>query len=369
MTTLSNYVIRKDILSLSAYHVQPAEGMIKLDAMENPFGLPDSLKRAIAQRISELNVNRYPDPAASVLQGKLRSCMGIPDKAGVILGNGSDELLQVMLTACAKPGAVVLTPSPGFVMYRMYSLFLDLKFVECSLEADFTLDAGKFIEAMREVRPAVIFIAFPNNPTGNSFREDDLISIIRQAPGLVVIDEAYQPFARGTFLDRVLEFPNLVVLRTLSKLGLAGIRLGYAVGRPDWIVQFDKVRSPYNVNSLTQCFAECVLENYQILRQQSELICGERASLIERLARIPGVMTFPSDANFVTIRVPDAPMLFDTLKARGILVKNLHGAYPILRNCLRVTVGTGDENNAFLAVVRKALGDPENGVTRSSGVR
>lgn len=369
MTVKPASVIREDIQSLSAYHVQSAGGMIKLDAMENPFGLPDFLKGAIAQRISELTVNRYPDPSAPALQNKLRECMGIPDKAGVILGNGSDELLQVMLTASAKPGAVVLTPSPGFVMYRMYSLFLGLKFVECSLEADFTLDAGKFIKVMREVRPAVIFIAFPNNPTGNSFREDDLISIIRQAPGLVVIDEAYQPFARGTFLDRVLEFPNLVVLRTLSKLGLAGIRLGYAVGSPDWVVQFDKVRSPYNVNSLTQCFAECVLENYQILRQQAELICEERASLMGRLAGIPGVMTFPSDANFVTIRVPDAPMLFDTLKTRGILVKNLHGAHPVLRNCLRVTVGTGEENNAFLAVVREALGDPENGVTRSSGVR
>ena len=369
MTVKSTSVIREDIQSLSAYHVQPEGGMIKLDAMENPFGLPDLLKRTIAQRIAELTVNRYPDPSAPVLQNKLRWCMGIPDAAGVILGNGSDELLQIMLTASAKPGAVVLTPSPGFVMYRMYSLFLGLKFVECPLEADFSLDAGKFIRAMREVRPAVIFIAFPNNPTGNSFCEDDLISIIRQAPGLVVIDEAYQPFARGTFLDRVLEFPNLVVLRTLSKLGLAGIRLGYAVGGPHWIVQFDKVRSPYNVNSLTQCFAECVLENYQVLRQQAELICGERAGLMERLAGISGVMTFPSDANFVTIRVPDAPMLFDALKARGILVKNLHGAHPILRNCLRVTVGTGDENDAFLAVVRETLDDPENGVTRSSGVR
>jgi histidinol-phosphate aminotransferase len=356
MTAIPSSVIREDIQNLSAYHVQSAEGMIKLDAMENPFALPEPLRKAIALRISEVGVNRYPNPSAPVLQDMLRACMGIPGDARVLLGNGSDELLQIMLTACAKPGAVVLTLSPGFVMYRMYSLFLGLKFVEVSLESDFSLDAGKFIKVMREARPAVVFIAYPNNPTGNGFDEDDLVSIIRQAPGLVVIDEAYQPFASGSFLSRVEEFQNLVVLRTLSKLGLAGIRLGYAVGRPDWIVQFDKVRSPYNVNSLTQCYAECVLENYSVLRQQADLICVERTSLLQRLAGISGVTTFPSDANFLAIRVPSASRLFEALKGRGILVKNLDGAHPILRDCLRITVGTPAENNSLVSAISGILG-------------
>ena len=362
-------IVRDDIQKLSAYQVQKSDGMIKLDAMENPFGLPDSLKQSISNRLSEVAVNRYPNPSAPALQAKLRQCMQIPDEAAVMLGNGSDELLHVMLTACARPNAVVMTPSPGFVMYHMYSLYLGLRFVEFSLDPDFNLDAGKFIETMREVNPAVVFIAYPNNPTGNSFREDDLIAIIRQAPGLVVIDEAYQPFASGTFLPRVLEFPNLVVLRTLSKLGLAGIRLGYAIGRPDWISQFDKVRSPYNVNSLTQCYAECVLENYQVLLEQAERICVARSDLTRRLKAMSQISTFHSDANFLTIRVPDAPGLFNVLKTKGILVKNLHGAHPILHNCLRVTIGTEQENGAFMDVVREFLGEPKNGVTESSGVR
>ena len=355
MKVTPSLVIREDIQALSAYHVQQAAGMIKLDAMENPYPLPESLQMEIAHRISRIGVNRYPDPSAPILQGLLRDCMAIPQGTGILLGNGSDELLQIMLTACAKPGAVVMTPSPGFVMYRMYSLYLGLKFVELPLEADFTLDAGKFITAMREVAPAVVFIAYPNNPTGNSFPDEDLVSIIREAPGLVVIDEAYQPFARGSFLTRIHDFPNLVVLRTLSKLGLAGIRLGYAVGDPGWIAQFDKVRSPYNVNALTQCFGECVLERYPILLDQADLIRAGRADLMGKLGEIPGVTTFPSDANFLMIRVPDASKVFGALKSRGILVKNLDGAHPILRNCLRITVGSGAENVALLSAMAEIL--------------
>jgi histidinol-phosphate aminotransferase len=196
-----------------------------------------------------------------------------------------------------------------------------------------------------------VWLASPNNPTGRALPPASIERILAAAPGLVVVDEAYGDFAGATLLPRVLEFPNLVVLRTLSKIGLAGARLGYAVAHPAWIAELDKVRSPYNVNALTQAAVPVVLGAADVLAAQVAKIRAERGRLAAALAKLPGVEVTPSDANFVLCRVPDAPAAQARLRAAGILVKNLHGGHPLTANCLRITVGTPTENDALIAAL------------------
>ena len=342
---------------MKAYPVARAEGLVKLDAMESPYGLPQALQREIAEAVSQVAVNRYPDPTAPALVRRLRETMGIAPEYDVLLGNGSDELIHIIVQSVARPGAVVLAPRPSFVMFSAYAALAGLEYVGVLLRPDFTLDAGAFLEAMRRHRPAVAFIAYPNNPSGNLFDADSLARIVAAAPGLVVIDEAYHAFARKTFMTRLPEFPNLVVMRTLSKLGLAGIRLGYAVGRPEWIREFDKVRSPYNVNSLTHVVAERVLAHHDVLEEQARSIVAERTRIDAELRKLSRVTVFPSDANFILVRVPDAAAVFEGMQRRGVLVKNLHTGVPLLDGCVRLTIGTREENRRCLVAFSESLAE------------
>jgi histidinol-phosphate aminotransferase len=278
--------------------------------------------------------------------------MSVPAGMEVLLGNGSDELIQMLITALARPGAALMYPSPTFVMYSMGATFSGMRAVPVPLREDFSLDADAFIARMQAEKPALVFLAYPNNPTGVLYPEKDLVGIIKACPGLVVLDEAYHVFARKSFLPRLAEFDNLVVIRTVSKLGLAGIRLGYLVGRPAWVAQLDKVRPPYNVSVLTQAAALFMLERLEVLEEQAARILAERKNLGEALKGVKGVRVFPSEANFFLIRVPDADAAFEALKRQGVLVRNLH---PGIRNCLRVTVGTPDENRILLNALREAL--------------
>ncbi len=348
-------VIRDDVRAMTAYAVASADGLVKLDAMENPYGLPEPLRRDIAEAVAAADFNRYPDPTAPALVRRLRQVMDIGPEHGVLLGNGSDEIIHIIIQCVARPGAVVLAPRPSFVMFGLYAQFAGLRYVGVPLREDFDLDAGAFMEAMREHRPAVVFIAYPNNPSGNLFPEEVLARIVAAAPGLVVIDEAYHAFAGKSFMPRLGEFPNLVVMRTLSKLGLAGIRLGYAVGRPGWIGEFDKVRPPYNVNVLTQVVAERVLAHHNVLDAQARSISADRERLARELGALPHTRVFPSEANFLLIRVPDAPKVFEGMRRRGVLVKNLHGGMPLLDHCIRITVGTPEENRRCIAAFSQAL--------------
>jgi len=350
-------VIRDEIRALTAYHVQSAEGMVKLDAMENPYRLPDGLRREIGEAVANAEINRYPDPTAPALVKRLRKVMGIAPEYDVLLGNGSDEIIHIIVQSVARPGAVVLAPRPCFFMFSQYAQFAGLRYVGVLLNRDFTLEPSVFLRALAEHRPAVVFIDYPNNPSGNLFSDDAIAQIIAAAPGLVVIDEAYHPFARKTFMTRLAEFPNLVVMRTLSKLGLAGIRLGYSVGRPEWIREFDKVRPPYNVSMLTHVVAERVLAHYDVLDAQARSINAERERLGGELRKLPGVTVFPSDANFVLVRVPDATRVFEGMRHRGVLVKNLHTGVPLLDHCVRLTIGTPEENRRSLAAFAEALAE------------
>ena len=348
--------VRPEIRALAAYHVQEASGLIKLDAMENPYGWPEALKDAWLERLRRVEVNRYPDPEGRELTGVLRRVMGIPEEMALLLGNGSDEIIQIIALSLARPGRVVLSVEPGFVMYRMIATFCGMDYVGVPLRSDFSLDLPALLEAIERHQPAVIFLAYPNNPTGNLFDEDELVQVIQAAPGLVVIDEAYSPFTDHSFMGRLGAFPNLVVMRTLSKLGLAGLRLGYLAGPGEWLAQFHKVRLPYNVNVLTQATAAFALtDGWPVLEEQTAAIRAERARLFQALQEIPGIEPFPSQANFILVRTAPgrAEAVFEQLKAGGVLVKKLHGGHPLLQDCLRLTVGTPEENDRLLALLSR----------------
>ena len=345
-------VVRAEIRALSAYSVADAQGMIKLDAMENPFTLPEAIRTKIASIVRDVPINRYPDGAARAVKAALRRALGLSDSVGLVLGNGSDELIQIITSAVARAGATVLAPDPSFVMYRANALYAGMRFVGVPLKASFALDVEAMRAAIERERPALTFIAYPNNPTGNLFEVDEIEDILRRCPGLVVVDEAYYAFADASFIARVGDFPNLLVLRTVSKIGMAGLRLGYAVAAPEWTTELDKVREPYNLNALTQAVAPLLLAEGELLSGQAATLRAERTRLHRVLAALPDVEAFRTQTNFVLARVPDAPRWFAGLRLAGILVKNLHGWHPLLEHCLRITVGTPAENDALVAVLK-----------------
>ncbi len=347
--------IRDEIRALTAYHVPDASGMVKLDAMENPYGLPEDVRGELAALVGHTAVNRYPDAAAGALKARLRSVLGIPQDMQVVLGNGSDEIIQMLMLATARPGAVVLGVEPSFVMFKLIALFCGMRYVGVPLAPGFSLDERAMTEAIQTHAPALIFIAYPNNPTGNLFDARAIARVLELAPGAVVIDEAYHAFAGRTYMDRLGACDNLLVMRTLSKSGLAGLRLGLIAGPAAWLDHVEKVRLPYNVGVLTQLVAEKALRHHDRLAEQAATIKAERGRVWHELQQMPGATPFPSDANFILFRVTAADAVFNGLKQRGVLIKNVHGAHPALENCLRVTVGTPDENDRFLAALRATV--------------
>ncbi|HZZ94661.1 MAG TPA: histidinol-phosphate transaminase [Usitatibacter sp.] len=349
-------LVRPEILALQAYHVAPATGMVKLDAMENPYRLPAGLAREMGERLAQVAVNRYPDPTAGALKDALRDAMQVPPELDLVLGNGSDEILQMLSLALARPGASVVAPEPSFVMYRMGAIVAGMRYVGVSLAPDFTLDEGALADAIERERPALTWIAYPNNPTGNLFPREAILAAARASPGLVVVDEAYYPFSGGaSLMSEVPRVANLVLVRTVSKLGLAGLRVGAAIGAPEWIEQLEKLRPPYNVNSLSLCAAQFLLAHGEVLDGQARAIVQERGRLEAGLDAIAGIERFPSAANFILVRVPDGPGAFEALKARGILVRTFHGSHALLANCLRLTVGTAEENARLLEALASIL--------------
>ena len=358
MNNLIEHWVRPEIRSLAAYHVPDPGKMIKLDAMENPYTWPDELRRKWLELLAGVDVNRYPDPQARALNECLRNAAGIPADSALILGNGSDELIQMLAMTVAAPQRVVLSVDPGFVMYRMIATFCGMDYVGVPLKAtDFSLDRERLLEAIDQQQPALIFLAYPNNPTGNLFPEEVLLEVIEKAPGLVVIDEAYAPFTDHSFMEHLGRFDNLLVMRTVSKMGLAGLRLGYLAGPTAWLEQIDKTRLPYNINVLTQISAQFALHHKAIFDQQTDQIRRAREQMLRQLKQLEGLRIYPSEANFILLKSQRRPAteLFKALKDSGILVKNLHGAHPLLEECLRVTVGTAEENQQFISALRASL--------------
>lgn len=351
-------LLRPEVRAIAAYHVQEAAGLLKLDAMENPYTWPESLQREWLQRLKQVPVNRYPDAAAWELKERLREACDVPAGMDLLLGNGSDEIIQIIIMALAKPGAVVLAPEPTFVMYRNLALAANVNFTGVPLNGeDFTLDKTAMLAAIEKHQPAITFLARPNNPTGTLFDRDLVTCIIESSPGLVVVDEAYHPFAEDSFMDRLGHNDNLLVMRTLSKQGLAALRLGFLAGRPEWLREFDKLRLPYNINALTQASVSFILEHRDVLDGQAARIRAERENLYQALADMEGITAWPSRSNFILFRTEDkpGPEVFQGLKEQGVLVKNVHGADPLLDNCLRVTVSTPEENARFLQALKAVM--------------
>jgi histidinol-phosphate aminotransferase len=352
--------VRPEIQALKSYHVPDPGGLIKLDAMENPWSWPESLRAGWCAALQSVSLNRYPDPGAQGLQAAMRSAMEVPEASAVILGNGSDELIQMIIQTVGAPGHVVMAPEPTFVMYRQLALVAGLKFAGVPLTEDFSLDGTAMLEAITVHQPAVVFLAYPNNPSGNLFAVAAIRQILEEAPGLVVVDEAYAPFTDASFMPLLPEYDNLLVLRTVSKMGLAGLRLGLLAGAPDWLEQIDKTRLPYNLGSLNQATGCFALQHKAVFDMQAGLIRQDRADLFAGLQALPQLTVYPSEANFILFRVPrgQASALHAGLREAGILVKILDGSAPALADCLRVTVGTAEENSLFLDALTRLLPGP-----------
>lgn len=357
--TLIANTIRDDVRAIGGYHVADASGFIKLDAMENPYELPEQLRVELADRLANAVLNRYPVPTYATLKAKLCATQGIPAGFDVSLGNGSDELISIVAMATARQGqrAAVVAPIPAFVMYPRSAQFAGMDFIGVPLKADFTLDMPAMLAAINEHQPKLVFIAYPNNPTGNLYAAEDIVAIIEALgdTGIAVVDEAYEPFARTSFMERLPQYDNLVVMRTLSKLGLAGIRLGYMSCAPALMAQFEKVRPPYNVNILTQVAAEFALDHIDVLNDQAAAINAERTRMTADLDKLAGVEVFPSAANFLLLRVADADRVIAAMVAEKVLIKNLSKMHPLLANCIRVTVSTPQENTVFLNILTASL--------------
>ena len=349
------HLLRQEVLALHAYHVPPSTGMVKLDAMENPYALPPQLREEIARLAADAAINRYPDAGAQSLKEKIRAITGLPHGMDVLLGNGSDEIIQLLALAVAKPGATLLSVEPSFVMYKMIATFAGMNYVGVPLTENFALDLSSMLTAIQRHQPALVFLAYPNNPTGNLFDADAIAQIIAAAPGLVVVDEAYYAFASASFIPMLARYSNLLVMRTFSKLGMAGLRLGFLAGGKAWLEQLEKLRLPYNVGVLTQLVAEKLLQHHGVLLQQAEQIKQDRAWLYERLVGTVDVRAYPSEANFILFHVAHATMVFEGLKQRGVLIKNMNGGHSALADCLRVTVGTPEENERFIAALQESL--------------
>jgi len=358
LPALMRRVIRSDIQGLHAYAVQPSAGMVKLDTMENPYRLPEALRQALGERLGQVAINRYPAERGDDLKAALAAHAGLPEGCAITLGNGSDELITMLSMACAIPGATVMAPLPGFVMYALSAALQGLRFVGVPLTPDFELDEPAMLAAIETERPALLYLAYPNNPTGNLWDAgvvERLIQAMGRVQGLVVMDEAYQPFAERDAMPWLRAYPHVLVMRTMSKFGLAGVRIGYLIGREALIAEVDKLRPPFNVSVLNAEAGLFALEHVDEYQRQATAIRSERARVFAALQQLPGVHPWPSQANMILTRVPDAARVFAGMKARKVLVKNVGTLHPLLANCLRLTIGTPDENTLMLEALAASL--------------
>jgi histidinol-phosphate aminotransferase len=365
--------IRQDVQSMQAYAIQASHGMTKLDAMENPHRLPLELQAELGQRLGAVALNRYPDTHVADLRTALADYVHLPTGYDLMLGNGSDELIALLAMACdVEPNpttgakAVILAPVPGFVMYAMSAQLQGLDFVGVPLRSDFELDTPAMLEAIAKHRPAIIYLAYPNNPTANLWDAQAMSVVVAaaaQVGSLVVIDEAYQPFSSRTYLEKITAEPeqhaHVLLLRTLSKFGLAGVRIGYLVGPSQLVREIDKVRPPYNISVLNAECALFALEHAAVFAQQATDIMVERARLQMAFAGMKGLRAYPSDANMILVRFEGgkgrAQTVFESLKTRRVLLKNVSKMHSLLFNCLRITVGNAAENTQLLAALEEIL--------------
>ena len=357
MSITPQQLLRAELANMHAYQVANSKGLIKLDAMENPYSFPASLQDQWLNTLKEVALNRYPDPQATQLKQAFRKTFAISSNLELLFGNGSDELIQLLILAIAKPDVGILTVTPSFSMYKLIAEFIGVRVIEVPLVAEtFALQPDQVCKMIQKYNPALVFLACPNNPTGTLWPLEDVEKIVQQATGLVVIDEAYAPFAAYSMMALVEQYSHVLMLRTASKMGLAGLRLGWLLGARPWINELNKLRLPYNINTLTQASGVFALNNITVFNDQAKLICQQREQLIAAMQKINSIQVFPSEANFILFKTlnTSADFVFKRLIENKIMIKNV-ASNNLLENCLRVTVGTEKENQAFLAALKCSL--------------
>ena len=345
-------LVRSKVKGLKAYKVENLEEGIKLHANENPYPPSPKLLKKIFQRLDQLELNRYPDPDCKKLKQSIANKTGaLPEQ--IIIGNGSDELIQYLMQVLCDEGDTIAFPDPTFAMYGITAQCLGLTPDSFPLNDNWDFDSQTALEALAKHKARLVFISYPNNPTGNCFSEKEIQKLIEQFKGIVVLDEAYHDFAGKSFLKQMEKHNNLVVLRSLSKIGLAGLRIGYGIFPSILAEQINKVRLPYNSNTLSQWFATELLNDFTHVQNQIHSIVEERSRLMDELSKLPAIIAYPSDSNFILFQAQNGgEKLFINLKEIGVLLRNLN-AHPRLKNCLRITIGTKQENDQFLAQLRK----------------
>lgn len=349
--------INPAVANMQAYAVQAVpDDALRLSDMECPQDIAPELRDAWLQRLSNVAMNRYPRPGHDAIETRLRSLFNIPRAMPMIFGNGSDELIQIILTAVASPHHCILAPSPTFVMYKMVTQMLGMRYLDVALNSDdFSLDMAAMLHAIETHQPATIFLADPNNPTGNVHSQADIERIIQAAPGLVVLDEAYGAYAPEHNNDLVQRYDNVIVIRTLSKVGYAGLRFGYAFGSAEWMEALVKVKPPYNINVLTRASVDFALQHDDFITEQTKLICAERERMLAAYQHLPNAHVWPSAANFLLMRLPNAEHIHQQLVKQHIWVKNLHGTHPALTDCLRVTISNRDDNQRCFSAIQTII--------------
>ena len=346
-------LVRDKIKDLKAYQVENLDECTKLHANENPYPPSPELLNKIFQRLDELELNRYPDPDCRNLKKTIANRTGALTEQ-IIIGNGSDELIQYLMQVLCDAEETIAFPDPTFAMYGITAQCLGLSPVSFSLNDNWDFEASSALKTLAEHKARIVFISYPNNPTGNCFSEQEIQQVIEQFEGIVVLDEAYHDFSGKTFLKQMEKHNNLVILRSLSKIGLAGLRVGYGIFPVMLAEQVNKSRLPYNSNSISQWVANELLNDFTPVQNQIHSILEERDRLMDELSKLPTITAYPSDSNFILFQASrDGEKVFNNLKANGTLLRNL-GSHPRLKNFLRVTIGTKQENDQFLSQLRKA---------------
>ena len=348
-------MVKKNIRELKAYKPEEILCPIRMEANENPFTINSSLKDRVLESISRISLNRYPDSLATDLRKQISAKSGIKPE-NIIVGNGSDELIQMLITAFCENEDKVLFPVPTFSMFGIIAKSFGVNTIEIPLDSEWDIDLAEIKKSYEKNLPKIIFLSTPNNPTGNCFSENKILNIIEKTYSLVVVDEAYADFCGKTFIDQLKHSKNLIILKTLSKVGMAGLRVGYLIASKEIINILHKIRLPYNSNSLSQAAAKVILTNSEIVESQVQQIIKGREFLLEELKKLKdkeGITPFHSNANFILFKTEkDADAIHGKLTEEGVLIRNLNGDGP-LKNCLRVTVGRPEENDAFIKALKK----------------
>jgi histidinol-phosphate aminotransferase len=348
--------VKAAVRGVAAYALAARRAPVKLNQNENPYDLPEALKRRVLERALARPWSRYPDFDPRELIERLAAFAGWrPD--GVLVGNGSNELIEALLLVTVGPGTRVVIPEPTFTLYALLTRVLGGEPIRVPLDAELAYDAAELGRVRRELDAPVTVVCSPNNPTGSLLSHEAVEALCAEGDGLVVVDEAYHEFAGRSVVPLLSRYPNLIVLRTFSKaMALAGLRVGYLLAAPELAREVNKARLPYNLNFISQAAALAALDAWDALAERVAALVEARAGLLHALYRVPGIRPYPSEANFILFEVERASpkAVFESLYERGVLVRDVTG-YPRLGRCLRVSVGTGEENQAFLTALRHAM--------------